>query len=268
MNDTLTPGSLKLGKRQRDMLEAMGIKVWWPETPTAFAVTEPPVKEPEPRPVPVNDPPAPSETDPVEEPKAPPAATRTSAPAVAAPRRPAVPAQQGVSGVLVDGPHRLYADANQPAQGGWLIVADMAPDTLGRYSDPFAGDEGRLLDNMLRALQLHTGDVPVHLMRTHRGTAMSGEGLPQPFEQAFAAQTEPIAPRVVLALGPLAAQSLLQRTGPIGKLRGEAIAWAMRPGVHVVATYHPAYLLRAGADKSKAWSDLCLAAAALDRAAG
>ncbi|MDM0115373.1 uracil-DNA glycosylase family protein [Variovorax sp. J22R133] len=255
------PNTLNLDKRQREMLEAMGIKVWWPETPTAFAATEPPVKEPEPRPVPVRDPPAPSRPEPVEEPKAPPA------PSAAPTRQPVTAASQGASGVLVDAPRRLYGGQDEAVRGGWLIVADMAPDTLGRYAAPFDGDEGRLLDNMLRALQLHSGAAPVHLVRTHRGTTSAGDGLPRPFEEAFAPQMEPLSPRVVLALGPLAAQSLLQRAGPIGKLRGEVVPLALLPGAHVVATYHPAYLLRAGADKSKAWADLCLAAAVFERGA-
>jgi DNA polymerase len=65
-----------------------------------------------------------------------------------------------------------------------------------------------------------------------------------------------VKPRIILAMGRFAVQSLLQTTEPIGKLRGRVHQYE---GVPVVVTYHPAYLLRNPADKAKAWADLCLA---------
>ena len=73
-----------------------------------------------------------------------------------------------------------------------------------------------------------------------------------------------LAPRVVLALGGLAAQHLSGSAEPLGKLRGRTGALAGRPGVALVASYAPAYLLRNQADKSRAWADLCLAASLMD----
>ena len=154
-----------------------------------------------------------------------------------------------------------------PLSSCWLIVADMPPDMLGGYPAPLAGDEGRLLANMLRALRLDAGEVPVHLMRVHRGSAASGDNMPRPLQDVLGPEAGPLAPRVVLALGPLAAQALLQRTGPIGKLRGEALSLPEGPleGTPAVASYPLAYLLRNGADKAKAWADLCQAAAIATR---
>ncbi len=60
-------------------------------------------------------------------------------------------------------------------------------------------------------------------------------------------------------MGPLAAQSLMQSADPLGKLRGRAVPLGTGDA-QVVATYHPAYLLRNPADKARAWADLCLAA--------
>jgi uracil-DNA glycosylase family 4 len=168
--------------------------------------------------------------------------------------------------VLVEAPCRLYADASaQDVQGGWLVVADMPPEADGRHGEPFAGDAGRLLDNMLRALKLHDGRTPVHLMRTHRGVAAGQPGSPRAMDEAFGEHAAALAPRVVLAMGPLAAQSLMQSGDPLGKLRGRAVPLAgadtgAGAGASVVATYHPAYLLRNPADKARAWADLCLAA--------
>jgi uracil-DNA glycosylase family 4 len=252
--------TLKLDARRRAMLDEMGVKVWWPmpevaeAAPVAVeaaAVAAPPpaVRER-----------APSVAD--EVPAAPVPAARPVAAAPALAARPTAPAllAQGAA-VLVDAPRRLYAEAAaEAAQGGWLVVADMPPEADGRHGEPFAGDAGKLLDNMLRALKLHDGRTPVHLMRTHRGVGAGQPGSPRPMDEAFAEHAAALAPSLVLAMGPLAAQSLMQSTDPLGKLRGRAVPLPSASGVPVVATYHPAYLLRNPADKARAWADLCLAA--------
>ncbi|MDH6167364.1 uracil-DNA glycosylase family 4 [Variovorax boronicumulans] len=249
--------TLKLDARQRAMLDEMGVKVWWPmpEAVEAAPVVEEAVAA-APEPV--------AERYVAEVPVAAPTPAPVARP-VAAPApvpRPAVTATQGAA-VLVEAPCRLYADAAEApasAQGGWLVVADMPPEADGRHGEPFSGDAGRLLDNMLRALKLHDGKTPVHLMRTHRGVAAGQPGSPRPMAESFDEHAAALAPSVVLAMGPLAAQSLMQSGDPLGKLRGRAVPLASVNGVPVVATYHPAYLLRNPADKARAWADLCLAA--------
>ncbi|MCR6479194.1 uracil-DNA glycosylase [Variovorax sp. ZS18.2.2] len=249
--------TLKLDARQRAMLDEMGVKVWWPVPQVADVVEAAPVVEEAVTPEPVAERYVPEA--PVAAP--PPVARPVAAPAPVA--RPATaPAAQGAA-VLVEAPCRLYADvAEAPAslQGGWLVVADMPPEADGRHGEPFSGDAGRLLDNMLRALKLHEGKTPVHLMRTHRGVAAGQPGSPRQMAEAFGEHAAALAPSVVLAMGPLAAQSLMQSGDPLGKLRGRAVPLASVSGVPVVATYHPAYLLRNPADKGRAWADLCLAA--------
>lgn len=256
--------TLKLDARQRAMLDEMGVKVWWPMPEVvveaapvaaeaqAVVAEPPPVQEREPYV---------AET-PVAAPAHAPAARPAAAPApVARPATaPAAPLAHGAA-VLVEMPRRLYAEAGTgSAQGGWLVVADMPPEADGRHGEPFAGDAGKLLDNMLRALKLHDGKTPVHLMRTHRGVAAGQSGSPRPMAEAFEEHAAALAPSLVLAMGPLAAQSLMQSTDPLGKLRGRAVPLPSVNGVPVVATYHPAYLLRNPADKARAWADLCLAA--------
>ena len=228
---------MNLDARQRAMLDEMGVKVWWPAAVAAPA----PVVEPEPA--------APPVVAPAPAPVRPPAA-------VAAPLAPIAPAAAAHgAAILADAPRRLYGAEGAP--GGWLIVADMPPGLDGRHGEPFADDAGRLLANMLRALHLHDGTTPVHLMRTHRGVASGQPGGPRPIADVFGEAAAALAPQRVLALGPLAAQSLLQSADPLGKLRGRA---ATAFGLPVVASYHPAYLLRNPADKARAWADLCLAA--------
>ena len=254
----MNESTMNLDARQRAMLDEMGIKVWWPSTVQAApeaasapaAVVEAPV-------VParvLREAPAPSA--PVQAP----APVRAPVAPVAAPTAPV--ARTHGAAVLVEAPRLLHGGVAAPG-GGWLIVADMPPEADGRHGEPFAGEAGRLLDNMLRALQLHDGRAPVHLMRTHRGVAAGRADSPSPLDDSFAAHAQALAPRVVLAMGPLAAQSLLQSAEPLGKLRGRTVRLDALGGTPVVVSYHPAYLLRNPADKARAWVDLCLAADAL-----
>lgn len=250
--------AMKLDARQRAMLDEMGIKLFWWRQPEPAETPAAPEGVPADRLEPA-----------VEVPAAelPAAAPARAAPAVAAPA-PAVhrasPAPMQGAAVLAEAPRRLCGDP-EVSQGGWLIVADMPPELDGRHGDPFEGDAGRLLHAMLNALQLHGGALPVHVMRTHRGVASGQAGSPRPIGEVLADSLAPLAPRVVLAMGPLAAQSLVQSTEPLGKLRGRVLPMDLPdlpdlPAVPVVASYHPAYLLRNPADKARAWADLCLAA--------
>jgi uracil-DNA glycosylase family 4 len=265
--------TLRLDARQRAMLDEMGVKVWWPTPVDPVAPDEAPAEAA----ASVVATPAPALAATVRaivDDAPPPATPRTAlAPAPGAPpaRAPAVlPVAHGAA-VLVDAPVRLYGDVDgAPAPvGGWLIVADMPPEADGRHGGPFEGDAGRLLDNMLRALRLHGGEAPVHLMRTHRGGAAGQPGSPRPLAESFAQHAAALAPQLILAMGPLAAQGLLQSGEPLGKLRGRAVPPALPAGgaasTLLVATYHPAYLLRNPADKARAWADLCLAAEQLPR---
>ena len=238
--------SLALDARQRAMLEEMGVKVWWPAPePVAIETIAPRA-----------DGAGATARFGIETPSVSPVPARSSA----APPQ-AVPAS-GAGLWLEAQAQRLYA-TDSPSQGGWLIVADMPPGPDGQHGAPFAGDAGRLLDNMLRALQLDRAVEPVHLLRVHRG-ASAADGRSLPLAAGIAAQAEALAPRLVLALGPLAAQHLFESAEPLGRLRGRVGALAGRPGVALVASYPPAYLLRNQADKARAWADLCLAAQAFE----
>ena len=178
----------------------------------------------------------------------------------------AAPAQMSLR---ITAPERLYASEGQATTGGWLVVVDMPPAADGRHAGLLDGEAGRLLDQMLRALRLHAGSVPVHVQRLWRpspGQAMTEGALD--FDAAFEGGLEPLAPRMVLALGALSAQRLLSQQGPLGRLRGVLqqvpLGGASRA---VVASYAPAYLLRNSPDKARAWADLCLAAEAVDACA-
>jgi DNA polymerase len=247
----MTSEALTLDARQRAMLDEMGVKLFWWRQPEAVEAPAAPAARAQPA-IEAAAPPLPAAAPPR-------AAPAVAAAAPVAQRAPAA-ATHGAA-VLAEAPRRLGGDP-AAAQGGWLIVADMPPALDGRHGDPFDGDAGRLLHNMLNALQLHGGALPVHLMRTHRGVASGQPGSPQPIGEALAEGAAALAPRLVLAMGPLAAQSLMRSSEPLGKLRGRVVPMDLPglPALPVVASYHPAYLLRNPADKARAWADLCLAA--------
>lgn len=273
----MTEATMDLDARQRAMLEEMGVKVWWPTVERAL-VRAPASVAPEPveRAAGRSRPPAvaaPAES-------LPPVAVAAVAAGVAAaaPAARSAPASAQAASILIEPAIRLY-DGSGPPENGWLLVVDTPPTADGRDDDePFAGEAGRLLQNMLRALQLDRGTAPVHLARVHRGAIGAPSGQGTALASGFAAQAATLAPRLVLALGPLSAQGLTQREEPLGKLRGRVVqlqvqVQAQQEGrdnsaqTPLVASYHPVYLLRNPADKAKAWADLCLAAAEFDRTA-
>lgn len=147
------------------------------------------------------------------------------------------------------------------AQADWLFVGEAPGAEEDKRGEPFVGAAGVLLDNMLRAIQLRRGErvyiANVLKCRPPENRDPQGEEvhLCDPFLKR---QVELIQPKMIVALGKFAAQSLLNTTDSIAQLRGRTHEYH---GVPVVVTYHPAYLLRNLPDKAKAWEDLCRARA-------
>lgn len=141
----------------------------------------------------------------------------------------------------------------------WLVVGEAPGENEDLQGEPFVGQAGKLLDNMLKALGLsrRQGVYIANVLKCRP----PGNRNPEPQEVAqcepfLRRQVQLLQPKIILAMGRFAVHSLLGSNEPIGKLRGRAHQYM---GVPVVVTYHPAYLLRNLADKSKAWADLCLA---------
>ncbi len=181
--------------------------------------------------------------------------------------------------------HSVFADGGPGADGqalDWLIVGDAPADAEDASGKPFAGPEGLLLDAMLQAMGIarpgaSAGKHSVVLVNALkcRGPAQR-KPLPGEIDACqhyLARQISLLRPRMILALGRLAAQAVLHNQLsdgqaaelPLGKLRGQV---HQAHGCPVVVTYHPAYLLRSPADKARAWSDLCLAMGHLNESAG
>ena len=144
-------------------------------------------------------------------------------------------------------------------QPDWMVVGEAPGEQEDLRGEPFVGQAGKLLDNMLRALGLDR-QRKVYIANVLK-CRPPGNRNPDPAEVAqcepfLRRQVELLKPRIILAMGRFAVQSLLGSTEPIGRLRGRVHQYH---GVPLVVTYHPAYLLRNLPEKAKAWADLCLA---------
>ena len=162
----------------------------------------------------------------------------------------------------------------------WLVVGDPPDENEEREGSPFVDQTGQLLDNMLKAvgvarrspaenpdeprLPAHTAYV-TQVVKCRTDPARN----PTPQELATCAhflrrEVALVQPKVIVAMGRFAAQTLLHGSlpegskTPFGKLRGTVYRFQ---GIPVVVTYHPSYLLRTPLDKARAWADLCLAMA-------
>jgi uracil-DNA glycosylase family 4 len=141
----------------------------------------------------------------------------------------------------------------------WLIIGEAPGADEDAQGEPFVGQAGKLLDAMLAAIDLQRGNN-VYIANLLKSRP-PGNRNPEPDEIAacrpyLLAQIELIQPKLILALGRFAAQSLLATDETIGRLRGRVHQFQNVP---LVVTYHPAYLLRNLPDKARAWEDLCLA---------
>lgn len=141
----------------------------------------------------------------------------------------------------------------------WLIVGEAPGAEEDRLGEPFVGQAGKLLDAMLASVGLKRGDN-LYIANVLKSRP-PGNRDPKPEEVAacipyLERQIDLIKPKIIVALGRIAAQSLLLTETSISRLRGKVHEYR---GVPMVVTYHPAYLLRNPADKAKVWDDLCMA---------
>lgn len=271
-DDTWVPG---LDARQRAMLAEMGVKVWAPKAvpantantaaptpvqaparataPPGPSATEPPATV---RPRPATPAPAPAETA---------ASPRTGRGDVATMDWPALReavAQCRACGLCQSRRNTVFGVGH--TQADWMIVGEAPGENEDRQGEPFVGAAGQLLDAMLRACgrarsseETARGVYIANVLKcrppANRNPAPEEVQQCEPF---LARQVALVQPKLIIAMGRFAVQSLLQTTEPIGRLRGRVHRYE---GVPVIVTYHPAYLLRTPADKAKAWADLCLA---------
>jgi uracil-DNA glycosylase family 4 len=163
------------------------------------------------------------------------------------------------------------------AHAHWMIVGEAPGAEEDARGEPFVGQAGRLLDNMLasvgvsrRATEAHEAVFIANVLKcrppNNRNPEPQEVAACEPFLQR---QLELVGPKLVVVMGRFAAQSLLATDASIASLRGKVHGIDVGGRrVPVVVTYHPAYLLRNLGDKSKSWADLCLARATYRRQPG
>ena len=158
----------------------------------------------------------------------------------------------------------LYRTRTRPVLGvgdrsaQWLVVGEAPGAEEDRQGEPFVGRAGQLLDAMLRAIGLARGHN-VYIANILKSRP-PGNRDPAPVEVAaclpyLERQIELIRPRLILAVGRIAMQNLLDTQRSLGRMRGQVHAFGGLK-TPVIVTYHPAYLLRKPEDKRKAWEDL------------
>jgi DNA polymerase len=143
-------------------------------------------------------------------------------------------------------------------QADWMIIGEAPGAEEDRRGEPFVGRAGKLLDEMLRAVGRSRDRVFIANILKCRPPNNRD---PKAEESAacrgyLQRQIELVEPKIILAVGRIAAQLLLETDEPVGRLRGSRHQLGDTP---LVVTYHPAYLLRSPTQKRKAWDDLRLA---------
>ncbi|MDR0274517.1 MAG: uracil-DNA glycosylase [Burkholderiaceae bacterium] len=276
---------LTLDARQRAMLAEMGVRVWQPKPPAPPPETA--------RTAAVN---APEKIASFQDStwdktqkhskNLPPDSTPQAAPPAAGPRPQDValmdwPALQAAvagcqaCGLCAGRTHTVFGVGSRQAE--WMVVGEAPGEQEDRQGQPFVGQAGKLLDRMLAAIGLTRADdadpakkpAGVYIANVLK-CRPPGNRNPQPEEIArcepyLRRQVALLRPKIILALGRFAVQTLLQTTEPIGRLRGRVHLYEDVP---VIVSYHPAYLLRALPEKAKAWEDLCLALATRENIEG
>ncbi|BDT70289.1 hypothetical protein os1_44820 [Comamonadaceae bacterium OS-1] len=252
--------SLDLAPRQRAMLAEMHSPVWWPQAePEPVAVAAP---TPSPSPAPQKS--APQSI----------AQVLARTPELLASHADPIsvsPLKDTENSATLDWPAAVASVWLNAAPGGpadWLVLGE----ALGIADDaarPFGVPEAQLLGNMLHAV----GITPARKQGAPSACITSVQKLRLDASADPVADSAPhlrravalLQPKVILALGPFAAQLLLQDSTPLGQMRGRVHRYH---GVPVVVSYHPATLLRNRPVKAKAWADLCLALSSAQESPG
>jgi uracil-DNA glycosylase len=226
-------------ERRRQYLDAIGVDVWLPRLPVAPAARAPAPQAP---------------------------AAGMDAPHVPQPPAPAEALQWQTLTAEIKACQRcpLHATRTQgvvgvgPARADWMVIGEAPGAEEDRRGEPFVGAAGQLLDRMLQAIGLDRR-TNVYIANVLKSRPPNNRD-PKPEEVAaclpyLRRQIALLQPKIILAVGRIAAQNLLMTEAPLGRLRGQVHHFG-ELNTPVVVTYHPAYLLRTPADKRKAWEDL------------
>jgi DNA polymerase len=159
----------------------------------------------------------------------------------------------------------LHAKRNKTVFGvgdenaDWLFVGEGPGADEDAQGEPFVGQAGKLLDSMLGAIRLKRGEnvYIANLVKCRPpGNRNPEQSEALACEPYLHRQIDLIRPKLIVALGKVAAANLLATDASVASMRGRVHRYR---GTALIVTYHPAYLLRSLQDKAKAWVDLCFA---------
>jgi DNA polymerase len=142
-------------------------------------------------------------------------------------------------------------------QADWLIIGEAPGAEEDRQGEPFVGRAGKLLDEILSALGLtrkHVYIANVLKCRPPNNRDPSSQEVAC-CEHYLKRQVQLVQPKIILAVGGVAAKNLLKSDKRVGEMRGQQFSYA-DTGIPLVVTYHPAYLLRSPREKRKVWQDI------------
>ena len=160
----------------------------------------------------------------------------------------------------------VFGVGNRSAE--WMVIGEAPGADEDRQGEPFVGRAGQLLNSMLKAIGMPREQVFIANILKSR-PPNNRDPKPEEVQACIPylfRQIELVNPRLILCVGRIAAQTLLETDTPIGKLRGQLHRIAgNRP---MIVTYHPAYLLRSPGEKRKSWADLLFALRTFEQLAG
>jgi uracil-DNA glycosylase family 4 len=153
----------------------------------------------------------------------------------------------------------VFGTGNRAAR--WMVIGEAPGAEEDKRGEPFVGRAGQLLNSMLQAVGLPREAVFIaNILKCRPPANRDPEATEVASCEAFLArQIALVEPRLILAVGRIAAQNLLKVQTPLARLRGQAHRYGPRQ-IPLVVTYHPAYLLRSPGEKRRAWEDLQFAA--------
>jgi DNA polymerase len=145
-------------------------------------------------------------------------------------------------------------------QADWMVIGEAPGAEEDRQGEPFVGNAGQLLNNMLLAVGLKREQVYIANILKCR-PPNNRDPRPEEVlkcEPFLRRQVELVNPKIILAVGRIAAHNLLKTDISLSKLRGKCYFYGENE-TPLIVTYHPAYLLRSPSEKRKAWQDLLFA---------
>lgn len=153
--------------------------------------------------------------------------------------------------------HIVYGSGN--LQADWMVIGESPEINDNRQNQPYAGEPGVLLCNMLRAVGLENPRESAYLVNVIKSSMQAIESSSTgELNQMLSNKISEIKPKMILVVGQLSAQNLLQSKEPLARLRAKAQKHP-QSDTNIVVTYYPSYLLSKPMDKRKAWDDLKLA---------